>query len=95
MNKQSIGMLLGLNVVLLIALALTTLTVTPAVAQFGQRGNYVMISGEATGRETAAVYLLDLKSQKMAAVMFDSRNKRLQFIAGRDVTNDMQARHGR
>lgn len=96
MNKRSLGVLVALNALLLIGLAVVSLTSQPAVAQFGMRGDYAMIAGQATGRDDqAAVYILELKSQKMIALMFDSRNKKLQTIAGRVVGNDMREMHGR
>jgi hypothetical protein len=89
-------MLLAINLLLLVALAVVNLSPQPAAAQFGMRGDYVMISGAATGsNDTAAIYLLDLKSQRMAALLFDSRSKKLRTIAGRVVSNDLRARGGR
>lgn len=95
MNRRSLSVLFTLNMVLLAVLAMITLTSEPAAAQFGLRGDYTMIAGEVTGREQAAVYILDLKTQRMASVLFDSRNNRLQVVAGRDVSNDLRVRHGR
>ena len=93
---EKCGVLVALNAVLLIGLAVVSLTRQPAAAQFGMRGDYAMIAGQATGRANqAAVYILELKSQKMIALMFDSRNKKLQTIAGRVVGNDMREMHGR
>lgn len=91
MNKRSLGILVVLNALLLIGLAVVSLTSQPAAAQFGMRGDYTMIAGQVVGRDDqAAVYILELKSQKMVALMFDSRNKKLQTIAGRVVGNDMR-----
>ncbi len=95
MNKRSLGLLCAINLALLVTLAVITFTSQPAVAQFGLRGDYAMIAGQVTGREPAAVYILDLKSQRMASVIFDSRNNRLEVIAGREVSNDLRARHDR
>ncbi len=97
MNKGILGILLAVNAVLLVALAVTNLAVTePAMAQFGMRGDYVMIAGDAAARsDQQAVFILDLKTQKMLALMFDTRNNKLQTIAGRVVGNDMKPRRGR
>jgi len=96
MNKRSLGILVALNALLLIGLAVVGLTSQPAVAQFGMRGDYAMIAGQVTGRDDqAAIYVLELKSQKMIALMFDSRNKKLQTLAGRVVGNDIREMHGR
>lgn len=95
MNKRSLGMLIGLNLVLLAAVTLSVFINQPASAQFGLPGDYVMVAGDVTGRKQAAVYILDLKSERMAAVMFDSRNQRLEVIAGRELSNDMRAGPGR
>ena len=96
MSKRSVGALLVINVVLLTALAVVSLTTQPAQAQLGMRGDYAMIAGQVQGNaNVSVVYILDLKSQRIAAITFDSRTKKLQTIAGREVQNDLRAKIGR
>ena len=50
-----------------------------------------MVSGRVTGRESqAGVYIMELKSFRMAAVLFDTRSKRLHKIAGREMGEDLR-----
>ncbi len=91
MNKRLMNGLIAVNALLLVALVVVGWTPQPVAAQFGMRGDYTMIAGNVTGRKgQAAIYLLDLKSQRMAAVVFDSRTKKLETIAGRVVSKDLQ-----
>lgn len=95
MKKNSLGGFIALNVTLLVTLLVVmVLPGGPAQAQRGRgRGDYVMVSGRVTGRSNqAGIYILELKSSRMAAVLFDSRSKRLQTIAGRNLTNDLARR---
>jgi len=91
MNKQSLSALVVLNVVLLVALLVVTLSPPPAQAQLGGRGDYVMIAGQVVGlQDRALIYLLELKTLRLAAVTFDTRNNRLDIIAGKELAPDMQ-----
>jgi hypothetical protein len=99
MKRNSLGALVALNGILLLALLLAvTLPGPSAEAQRVRRGRgeYVMVAGKATGREDQqAVYILELKSYRMAAVMFDSRNNRFDVLAGRNISNDLESRDNR
>ena len=90
MNKRSLAGLILINAVLLAALVVTSFSPEPAQAQFGGGGGqYLMIAGDASGRSSqAAVYITDLRSGKIVAVMFNSSNNTLDFIASRDVGKD-------
>ncbi len=92
MNKRSLAGLILINAVLLAALVVTGFAPEPAQAQFGgSGGQYLMIAGDATGRDAqAAVYIADLRSGKVVAVMFNGSNDKLELIAGRDVSQDSQ-----
>jgi hypothetical protein len=96
MNKQTLGALVTLNVALLAALAVTLLLPPTASGQAGRgRGEYVMISGEVGGRQSQqVVYLIETKSQKMAAVFFNSADKSLTVIDTRDLAKDIAAASG-
>jgi hypothetical protein len=82
--------LILINAVLLASLVVTGFAPKPAQAQLGGvGGEYLMIAGEITGRSSqAAVYIIDLQSAKVAAVIFNGSNSSLEIIAGRDVSQD-------
>ena len=49
-----------------------------------------VIAGEVTGRSNQqAVYVLDLRNQRIAALLYDSRSKRLEPVAGRNISGDL------
>jgi hypothetical protein len=90
MNRKSLPALVALNVVLLIAVVLITLTPQPVQAQFG-RSSFLMISGEVVGqRQRNVVYIIDTSTAKMITVMFNSANDKLEIIAGRDLAQDFK-----
>jgi len=96
MNKRSLAVLLMLNVMLLVSLAVVSLTPQPAAAQIGRRGDYAMIAGEVRGgNNQAGVYVLDLNTQMIATVMFDARTKKIRPIARRRISDDLSARTAR
>ena len=97
MNKQTLGALVTLNVVLLVALAVTLLLPPAASGQPAGRGRgeYVMIAGEVGGRQgQQVVYIIETKSQKMAAVIFNSADKSLTVLDTRDLAKDISAATG-
>lgn len=80
MNRGTLRALLALNVVLLVALVLVGLTPAPAQGQLG-RSEYLMVSGLVVGRkQQAAVYILDLANNQIAAVMYNSSNDSFEEI---------------
>jgi hypothetical protein len=82
MNRKTLRALAVLNIVLLIGLAVVGLTPTPAQAQLA-RAEYLMVSGEVVGRnQQAIVYIVDLASNRIAAVIFNSSNNKFQVVAG-------------
>ena len=91
MNKRSLGALIVLNVVLLAALLIVSVSPRPAQAQFGTSVDYVMIAGQTAARNNQnVVYIVDTRSQRMAALLFQSANNTLDFIAVRDLSADAQ-----
>lgn len=89
MNKRSLAGLILVNAVLLASLVVTALGPAPARAQFGTGSQYLMISGTVTGRDSqAAVYIVELQSGRVAAIMFNGSNNTLEIIAGRNVAED-------
>ncbi len=81
MNKQSLGALIALNVVLVVALALVGLSPQPAAAQAFVRPQYAMISGAVPGRVEAAIYIVELNSARVAAVIFRSSDNTFEVQA--------------
>lgn len=82
MNKKTLRALAVLNVVLLTALAIVGLTPQPAQGQLA-RAEYLMVSGEVQGRtQQAMIYVVDLASNKIAAIIFNTSNNKLQVVAG-------------
>lgn len=93
MNRNSLGALVALNVVLLMALVVVSLTPSRAQAQLGgAAGNYVMLAGEVTGqRNMNAVYITELTTARMVVVMFNGGNEKLEVISARDLKADVKA----
>jgi hypothetical protein len=91
MNKRSLAGLILINAVLLASLVVTAFSPEPAQAQFSPTGGqYIMIAGDVTGRDAqAGVYIVDMQSGKVAAIMFNGSNKKLEIIGGRDVSEDV------
>ena len=96
MNHRSLAALIVLNLALLAALAVTVFTPQPAEAQFGGANQFLMLSGQITGREQqAVVYIIAIRSGNMVAAIYNGSNKKLDFIARRSVANDMRRAAGR
>jgi hypothetical protein len=93
MNRKSLGALVALNVVLLMALVVVSLTPSRTQAQLGgAAGQYVMLAGEAVGqRNMNAIYITELTSARMVVVMFNGGNEKLDVIAGRDLKMDVKS----
>ncbi len=91
MNKRSLRALVALNVCLLVALVMVTLTPEKAEAQIGG-AQYIMIAGQVVGQTNQnAVYIIDAsRDAKMVALLFNGGNKRLEIIAGRKLMDDFR-----
>lgn len=92
MNKRSLGVLIALNLALVVALAVVNLTPAPAHGQgFGAAGDYVMLAGQVKGRSAqSGIYIIELQTARMVAVMFNSNSDELETIAGRNLLHDTQ-----
>jgi len=85
-------MLIVLNAVLLAALSVSVLSPPPAQAQGFAASTYTMIAGTPTGRQSQdVVYIIDLNTSKMAAVIFNSANGKWAALDGRVVAEDSAA----
>ncbi len=81
MNRKTLRALLALNVVLLVALVLVGFTPQPAQGQFASRSEYIMVAGKVVGRkQQSAVYILDLATARIAAVMYNSSSDKFEEI---------------
>lgn len=95
MTKRTLSMLVLINAVLLAAVS-AALWPQPAQAQLGIGGQYQMIAGEVTGRnDQAAIWIIDRRTQRIAALLFNGANQKLDVIAGREITNDVTGGAGR
>ena len=93
MNKRSLSTLIVLNVVLLVALLLVALSPRPAEAQLRGRSEYAMISGRVTGLQSKdMIYVVDLNSGWLAALVYESANDRLIPIARYNLSADLAGR---
>ncbi len=92
MNAKTLRWLVVLNVVLVVGLVLLGYTPHPVSAQLGGRGEYVILSGDATGlrKERDVIYIVDVRQQRLAALTFDTRNGKLEQIDARDISKDLR-----
>lgn len=91
MDNKSLATLILLNVVLIAGLAVVALTPQPAQAQLRGRGEYTMLSGRTKSRSNAdVIYLADLNSGKLAAIIYESQNERLTDLGRFDLSHDLE-----
>ena len=92
MNRRSLGALVALNVLLLAALAVTSLAPAPVSGQIRTaKGDYRMVAGTWTGggANRLIVYILDGTSSKVLPVTYDSAANTLTPCPGRIVNEDL------
>lgn len=95
MNRRSLAALVLVNAVLLAALVTSLLSPQAAQAQFGSGSQYLMISGQSQVRnDQAAIYIVDTRNGAILALLYNSANNRLEPIAGRLLSQDIQAGGG-
>ena len=83
--------LVCVNVALVAAVALVA-SAPPANAQvIGAGVDYLVVTGRLSENQ-AAVYIVDLAKQSMAAFDFDKTAKKLRAIDGRSLQNDFRVR---
>jgi len=89
MTRRSLSMLIVLNAVLLAALSVSVFSPPAATAQGFSSSTYTMIAGTPTGRSAQdVVYIIDLNTSKMAAVIFNTSNGEFTVLDGRVVAED-------
>lgn len=96
MNARSLAALVLINAALLAGLVVTLFTPQRAEAQFGGGSQYLMIAGQTKGMNDASlVYILDVRTARMIAVVYNASNDELSFVAARDMRNDITSGAGR
>lgn len=96
MTVKTLAALIVLNIALVAALLVTTMTPAPAQAQFAGGRSFLMIAGDVTGRsDQAAVYVIDQQSSTMISFLFNASNKKLEFVAApRSIAQDARSQGG-
>ncbi len=85
MNIKTLRALIALNVALLVGLLVTVMTPRPAMAQLS-RAEYIMVAGAVTGRtQQNAVYVVDLSSARIVAMMFNGSNNQLEIVGAAEL----------
>ena len=93
MNRRSLGTLIAVNFVLLIALAVVTLPPAPAEAQLRGKGEYAMVSGNVRGRSNQdAVYVVDTRRGRVASFVYEVVNDRFIRAGVYDFAADLSRR---
>jgi hypothetical protein len=89
MNQRSLGALIALNVALLIAVVVVSLSPKAQAAAAG-RGTYTMIAGITTwSAPKAVIYIMDTNSMTVGAVLYDSSQDTFKVMDRRDIVDDM------
>lgn len=89
MNQRSLAALIVLNLTLLAALVVTTLSPTPAEAQFRAGASYLMIAGEVVGRsQQAGIYVINVATGEVLPFLYNTSNDRIDTYPVRDVAKD-------
>lgn len=101
MNSKTLSVLVVVNALLLAALWLVGPSTSSATAQISLPGSssasgpYVMFSGSAAGSsDTNIVYVVDMRTSRMAAVTFNSNYGSVTPISVRHIGEDMDKASG-
>ena len=95
MTQRSLAALILLNVVLLAGLVVVGFAPQPAQAQLGGGGQYLMIAGKTAQRQSqSVVYVLNVRTAQVAALLYRSADNRVEPIDGRDIRNDLGGARG-
>ncbi len=92
MKNLSFWTLMGLNLVLLTALATNLARGPVAVAQqapvANARDDYLLVPGEINGGNNAIVYVIDETTHQLSSMSYDDSMRRLTTMAPRDMNRD-------
>lgn len=86
-SRSAVRGLVVLNVLLLAALAVVTLSPS-AGAQARPRGSYLMAAGDAQGTDAGIVFIVDTVSQELVAITWDDNQKQINGVGYRNLVND-------
>lgn len=89
MNRKTLASLVVLNLALFVGLLVTS-GHTPAQAQLRSQNSYMMVAGEITGRGEQVVYITELNSSKVLAVIVNTANKQITPLAAWNVGDDLK-----
>ncbi len=91
-NVAIVGLLVA-NLVLMTAVIFTATSPPAAYGQVAASGAYVMVTGQ-IDRERDALYVIDLRHQRMGvlAITGQVNNLRFQAVANQDLRSDFQPR---
>lgn len=94
MNRSRYRGLIGLNMGLLVVLALLTLAPGVQARQAASRphGQYAMVSAQVQGQTEAAIVVVDAANEEMAALRWDRSRRILTPIGYRNLRQDSQLR---
>ncbi len=91
MDRRSLGALIALNVVVLLAVLAVTVMPQPAAAQLKGRARYAMVSGKSIGRSSQdVVYVMNLTKGQVVAFLYESEKKRVTLVGGMDFARDLE-----
>ena len=91
MIRSKLGGLVLLNIVLLGALALVSLSPNSAAVADGRsstRGEYVAISGTIAGTKTPVIWVVNQASQELVAFQYEEQRNQLVGIGYRNLNDD-------
>jgi len=88
-RKRTLAGLLALNACLIVALGVASFIPEPAEAQLGGGGGeYMMVAGAVKGRnQQSGIYVLELRTQRMLGLFFNSNSDQFELIGGQDLSN--------
>ena len=93
MNRRTLGTLIVLNGVLLVALVLVVVAPQPAEAQLRGHGEYAMVSGRVLSNPTEdVVYIFDLVFGRTVAVYYRSANDEFVIVGAYDFAGEVGGR---
>jgi hypothetical protein len=91
--------LLGVNLALLIALAVVSILPEPDASVAAQpagrgRGDYTLVSGRSQGSTASTIYILDAVNQELIAVRWNDSRRMLEGLDYRDLGGDTAGNSG-
>lgn len=95
MRSFLVTLLIGLNVVLMIALGMKFFSLSEAKAQpVGLSENFIMVSGSVLGNPNDIVYIVDLTTRQLSSLFYDRNTRELTLIGTQDLLRDLGTGEG-